>query len=68
MENIAYTSALSPTGRLGRKKVAGEICTVDTMTTISTQLIALAKMVNGMATNQTLNAVKVARPRCNHYE
>lgn len=68
MENIAYTSALSPTGRLGGKKVAGEISTVDTMTTISTQLIALAKMVDGMATNQTVNAAKVARPRCNSYK
>lgn len=50
MENLAYTSVLWPTERLGRKNVA-RMHKVGIVTTILAQLIKLAKKIDVLATN-----------------
>lgn len=65
MDDLASTSALLPIEKSSNKKVVG-IHEVDTLTKISTQLVALAKEIDSQATNQTMSAFKAARPRDNH--
>lgn len=65
MEDLAYTSVLWLTRRLGGKKPIW-MHKIDILATISVQLAAPTKKVDGWTINQTMNIVQAARLRCDH--